>query len=108
MTEQEFEQLVTDLRPELVRIAARRGGRDQAEDAVQKATTETWAARKWETASKETVAGWLRQRSRDRGINELRGISRLREAQRNIRVLGDKGHKRANPAAYRHRDGEDR
>lgn len=95
MTEAEFANLVEDIRPELVRIAARRAGRDQAEDAVQKAVMQIWNAEKWRATPRETVAGWLRQRSKDRGRNEMRGLARLRDAQRNLRVLGDKGHKRS-------------
>jgi hypothetical protein len=91
VTEAEFEQLVTKLRPELIRIATRRAGRDQADDAVQKAVMQLWIARRWDSASTEEMTGRLRLRVKSEAGKELRGLKRLRDAQRNIRVLGDKG-----------------
>jgi len=103
MTEHDFETLVVRIRPELVRIAARRCGRDNAEDAVQKAITQVWLAGRWATYPTERTTGLLRQAAARKGINELRGLGRLRAAQTNLAVLGNKGHKHANPAAYRDR-----
>jgi DNA-directed RNA polymerase specialized sigma24 family protein len=91
MTEQEFTALVEELRPELVKIAARRCGRDQAEDAVQIATTQIWIAQQWLTYDRERMAGLLRQAAARKAINELRGLGRLRDAQRNLDVLGNSG-----------------
>jgi DNA-directed RNA polymerase specialized sigma24 family protein len=91
VTRAEFANLIEDIRPELVRIASRRGGRDQAEDAVQKTFMQLWASRKWEKAAAATVAGWLRWGVKREGGKEMRGLQRLRDAQRNLWVLGNKG-----------------
>ncbi len=104
MTEAEFANLVEDIRPELVRIAARRCGRDQAEDAVQKGVLRLWESRQWVTADRHTVAGWLRHKAVSRGQDEMKSLLRLRAAQRNIRVLSDKGHKQT--ARQPNSDGE--
>lgn len=93
MTETQFTQLVEKLRPELVRIAARRCGRDQAEDAVQKAVAKVWELGAWRTKPRAVVAGWLRHKTVSRGQDEMKSLMRLRGAQKNLRVLSDKGHK---------------
>ena len=104
MSEAEFEQLVARLRPELIRIASRRAGRDQADDAVQKSVLQLWVSGRWKTAGAAEMTGRLRLRVKSEAGKELRGLARLRTAQKNIRVLGDKGcrHVQSKPNA----DGE--
>lgn len=97
MTEAEFTKLIEDLRPELVRIAGRRCGRDQADDAVQTAVLHCWKDGGWASAPQTTVAGWLRRLARMRARDELRGLGRLRAAQKNIAVLANSGGKRLAP-----------
>lgn len=91
MSEAEFEKLVAEIRPQLVRIATRRAGRDHADDAVQKTLTQIWVSRKWEKAQAAKVAGWLRWGVKHEGGKEMRGLKRFRDAQRNLAVLGNKG-----------------
>jgi DNA-directed RNA polymerase specialized sigma24 family protein len=93
VTEREFETLVSEIRPELVRIASRRCGRDQAEDAVQKCITYQWSTGRWKTAGVETVSGWLRHKAKQSAQDEFKGLARLRDAQRNIAVLSYSGCK---------------
>jgi DNA-directed RNA polymerase specialized sigma24 family protein len=91
VTEAEFEQLVTKIRPELIRIATRRCGRDQAEDAIQTAILHCWKDAGWKGADSATVSRWLRRLAAMRGRDELRSLGRLRDAQRNLAVLANKG-----------------
>ncbi len=95
MTEQEFTELVEEIRPELIRIASRRCGRDLAEDAIQMAVIKVWELGQWKTADSAVVAGWLRHKAKSRGQDEFKKIDRFRGAQKNLRVLSDKGWKRA-------------
>jgi DNA-directed RNA polymerase specialized sigma24 family protein len=105
VTESEFEQVVEEIRPELVRIAARRCGRDQAEDAVQKCLTYQWTAGRWKTASAATVSGWLRHKAKQAAQDEFKGLVRLRDAQNNLGVLSYSGCKHTQSAP--NSDGEE-
>ncbi len=107
MNEAEFEKLVAEIRPELVRIATRRAGRDQAEDGVQAAILAIWTKGLWKTASRETVAKRLRVGARLYGKDQMRGLQRLRTAQRNLLVLAHSGGKRLAPKGGADRQAEE-
>jgi DNA-directed RNA polymerase specialized sigma24 family protein len=95
MTEQEYAALIEQARPELVRIASRRCGRDLAEDAVQKLFTRYWTNRRWERSSPETFIRALRRGAVLNGFAEGRQIGRFRAAQKNFLAAAYTGHKRA-------------
>lgn len=97
MTEAEFANLVEDIRPELVRIAGRRCGRDLAEDAVQKLLTRLWTGGRWQTDPADVVKKLLRAGAAVNGTDEFRQIARFRGAQKNLRVLAYPGGKRVAP-----------
>lgn len=99
MTETEFVDLSEKLRPELVKIAGRRCGRDYAEDAVQKSVTQLWEAGKWKSYLPERVAGLLRQAASRKGINELRSLGRFRALQKETSVLLGNSGCRHTPSA---------
>jgi DNA-directed RNA polymerase specialized sigma24 family protein len=105
MTEEEFTNLIEAIRPELVAIARRRCGRDQAEDAVQKTVMRVWAAGRWQIVDPTTVTARLRALVSLNGQDEFRQIVRFRDAQRNLGVLTHNGCKHTQSAP--NSDGEE-
>jgi hypothetical protein len=85
--EDEYLALTETMRPELLRIAARRCGASLAEDAVQMAVFSAWRDGWWGDASAETARRRLRLRTASRALDLRKSSQRQLALRRRLWVL---------------------